>query len=43
MIRLHQKIKIIIFYKFKKKLRKFNINKKVKIIENNEIFDINIF
>ena len=36
------KIKIIIFKNSKKKLRKFNINKKVEIIENNELFDFNI-
>jgi len=41
--KIASKIKIIIFTNSKKKLRKFNINKKVEIIENNEIFDINIF
>ena len=40
--KIASKIKIIIFTNSKKKLRKFNINKKVEIIENNELFDFNI-
>ena len=35
--KIASKIKIIIFTNSKKKLRKFNINKKVEIIENNEL------
>ena len=41
--KIASKIKIVIFTNSKKKLRKFSINKKVEIIENNEIFDVNIF